>query len=414
MTTTKTTAIIVGAGQAGLAMSRELVARGVDHVVLEKGVVANAWRADRWESLRLLTPNWANGLPGAPYQGPDPSGFMSAGELADSFARYAVETGAPIKTQTTVLRATRAEDGFWLETEQGAFHGKTLVSATGACARPHIPALAADIPGQVMQFSPTRYKRPGDLPEGGVLIVGASATGAQLAREVRLSGRPVTLAVGAHIRLPRIYGGVDIEWWLDAIGVLDETWDAVEDLERARRASSPQLVGGADPIDLNALQDLGVEIVGRLAAVRKGVALFSGGLAHLCAAADLKQSRLLDQIDQWRLARGLAGSEEPLERPAPTRSPRAPRLEIDLASGEFRSVIWATGYRPDFRWLDLPAFDPRGCLLHSGGVVAVPGVYALGLPLLRRRRSHQISGVGHDAKDLADHLIEGLAAKRAA
>lgn len=407
-------AVIVGAGQAGLVMSRALSRRGVEHLVLEKGVVANAWRAERWDSLRLLTPNWASALPGAPYLATDPNGFMRAQELADRFDAYAAEIAAPIQTETRVRRATATPDGFLLDTDQGRIACETLVSASGASAQARVPEIAALAPAHLRQTTPAAYKRPDDLPEGGVLIVGGSASGVQLAREIQRSGRPVILSVGAHLRLPRRYRGSDIEWWLDLMGTLDERWDAVEDLERARRAPSPQLIGGPDPVDLNALQDLGVEIVGRLADIREGRALFSGGLAHQCAAADLKQARLLDQIDAWAAARGLDGALPPPERPAPTRCPTAPRLTLDLKGGAVRSVLWATGYRPDFSWLDLPVFDRRGRLRHQGGVVAAPGLYALGLPFLRRRRSHQISGVGPDARDLADHLVRALDARRAA
>ncbi len=406
--------VIIGAGQAGLAMSRELSRRGVDHLVLERGAVGHAWRADRWDSLRLLTPNWANGLPGAPYGGPDPDGYMPVSELVTRFAAYARQTGAPVQGDTAVLRASRTESGYHLETSQGPVRCAALVLATGACARAHVPALSAAVPRGVVQTTPSAYKRPGDLPDGGVLVVGAAATGVQLAREIQASGRPVTLAVGWHTRLPRAYRGRDVEWWLDAIGALDDRFDAVDDLERARRTPSPQLIGGDTAVDLNALQDAGVDIVGRLAAIRDGEALFSGGLANACMAADLKMRRLLDAIDGWVAARGLDGELPAPARPAATQVPAAPVLRRRLDDGGIRTILWATGYRPDFSWLDVPVFDGRGRLRHWGGVVDAPGLYALGLTFLRRRRSHQISGVGDDARELADHLVGRLDGRRAA
>lgn len=408
------TSVIIGAGQAGLAMSRELSRRGVDHLILDRGTVANAWRAQRWDSLRLLTPNWANALPGDPYRGPDPDGFMPVSELVARFEAYALRIGAPVQSQTAVLKVKGTEAGYHIETSQGPVLCTTLVLATGACAQPKVPALSTSVPAGVFQTTPSAYKRPGDLPEGGVLIVGASASGVQLAREIHSSGRPVTLATGWHTRLPRTYRGRDIELWLHAIGVMDERFDAIDDLERARRTPSPQLIGGTEPVDLNALQDLGIEIVGRLADIRDGHALFSGGLMNGCVSADLKMNRLLDAIDAWVAAHPLDNTLPPPERPAPTRVPNAPVLRRSLTDGGIRSVLWATGYQPDFSWLDMPVFDSRGRLRHRGGVVEAPGLYALGLTFLRRRKSHQISGVGDDARDLADHLVSHLDSRCAA
>lgn len=408
------TAIIVGAGPAGLATSRALSDRGVDHLVLDRGVVGNAWRNHRWDSLRLLTPNWSNGLPGAPYRGSDPDGFMSVSKLLIQLETYAWRFGVPLQGQTAVLRASRTDCGYRVDTSQGPFHCEALVMAGGACARPSVPALSVAASSAIFQTTPAMYKRPNDLPEGGVLVVGASATGAQLARELQLSGRPVTLATGWHTRLPRSYRGRDVEWWLDAIGLMDERFDEVDDLERARRTPSPQLIGGAEAVDLNALQALGVEVVGRLSDVRDGQALFSGGLANASAAADLKMHRLLDAVDDWVVERCLDSALPPPDRPAATRLPSSPVLQRSLTDGGIRSILWATGYRPDFSWLDVPVFDARGRLRHQGGVVAAPGLYAMGLTFMRRRRSHQISGVGVDASELADHLLGHLDSRRAA
>ena len=408
------TTVVIGAGQAGLAMSRELSARGVDHLILDRGAVANAWRRDRWDSLRLLTPNWANGMPGAPYRGADPHGYMPVSELVARFDAYAWLIGAPVQTDTEVRRVSRTETGFHVETSQGPIRCETLVLATGACAVPSRPALAEAVPAGIFQTTPSAYKRPDDLPDGGVLVVGASASGVQLAREIHASGRPVTLAVGNHVRLPRTYRERDIEWWLDVLGLLDERFDRVENLEAARRTPSPQLIGGADDVDLNALQDRGIEVVGRLAMIRDGQALFSGGLANVCASADLKMARLLEAIDAWALERRVEDMLPPPYRPLPTRVPAAPTLQLSLTDGGIRSILWATGYRPDFSWLDLPVFDPRGRLRHRGGVVDTPGLYALGLQFLRRRKSHQIAGVGDDSYDLADHLVAQLDSRRVA
>ncbi|MEM7635077.1 MAG: NAD(P)-binding domain-containing protein [Pseudomonadota bacterium] len=400
----KVTTVIIGAGQSGLAMSRDLTSGGVDHLVLDRGAVANAWRKDRWDSLRLLTPNWANGLPGAPYPGSCPDGYMPVAEFVRWMNAYANMIDAPVQRDTEVHRVTGTATGFNLETSSGPISCQTLVLASGACARPHVPPSCAAVPSGILQLTPATYKRPHDLPPGGVLVVGASASGTQIAREIQATGRPVTLAAGWHTRLPRTYRGRDVEWWLDTLGILDERFDVVDDLQRARRTPSPQLVGGPDPVDLNALQDCGIEIVGRLADIRDGFALFSGGLANACASADLKMNRLLSTIDEWVAERGLDNELPPPDRPGPTRLPGTPILNRSLGDGAIRTIVWATGYRPDFSWLELPVFDARGRLRHHGGVVAAPGLYAMGLNFMRRRRSHQISGVGEDARDLSAHL----------
>jgi putative flavoprotein involved in K+ transport len=247
-----------------------------------------------------------------------------------------------------------------------------------------------------------------------VLVVGPSATGVQLAAELRQSGRPVTLSVGEHVRLPRTYRGRDVLWWMDASGVWDQRYDEVDDLQRARGLPSPQLVGTPErtTLDLNALQSLGVELVGRFAAVRDGRALFSGGLRNLFSLADLKLQRLLDGFDEWALAAEAAAGVGAPERLPPTEAPASPRLELDLRSGEILSIVWATGYRPDYRWLDVPVVDAKGNLRHDGGVVDSPGLYALGLPVLRRRKSTFICGIEDDAREVVAHLDGFVTATR--
>jgi putative flavoprotein involved in K+ transport len=234
----------------------------------------------------------------------------------------------------------------------------------------------------------------------------------QLAAEIHASGRPVVLAVGEHVRMPRLYRGHDVFWWMDAAGVADQSYTEVDDIVRARGVPSPQLVGTPErtTLDLNALTSMGVKLQGRLSTIRDGRALFSGSLRNQCALADLKMNRLLDTFDEWALANGNgAGAARP-ERFEPTRVPDSPRLELDLGSGEIRSILWATGFRPDYSWLDLPVVDRKGHLRHDGGVVTnAPGLYALGLPFLRRRKSSFIHGAEDDARDLAEHLVSYLA-----
>ena len=375
--------------------------------MLERGEVANSWRSERWDSLRLLTPNWQSTLPGGfGYDGPDPDGYATSAEVADLIARFATHVEAPVRTSANVTSVQANDGGYRVTTAQGELRARTVVVASGACNRPSVPAHADAIPPDVVQLTTFDYRNPSQLPDGGVLVVGASATGVQLAEELQQSGRPVVLAVGEHVRLPRIYRDRDVLWWMDASGVWDQRYDELEDLTRARRLPSPQLHGTAErtTLDLNALTALGVELVGRFATVRDGRALFSGGLRNVCSLADLKLDRLLTVFDDW--AQTGTG-----ERLAPTEVPRSTRLELDLRSGEIRTVLWATGFRPEYGWLEVPVVDPKGDLSHDGGTVDSPGLYALGLPVLRRRKSTFIHGIEDDARDVVDHLGGYLAGR---
>ena len=410
----RVTTVVIGAGHAGLAASHYLRARSIDHVVLERGEVANSWRHERWDSLRLLTPNWLSRLPGHRYDGPDPDGYMSMGEVVDFIERFAALAQAPVRTGTTVTSVRRADDGYLVRTGGGEIGCRTVVVASGAYNRPTVPTFSAAIPASITQLTPFDYRNPAQLSPGGVLVVGASATGVQLAAELARSGRPVTLAVGEHVRLPRTYRGRDVLWWMLRSGVWDERYDEVDDLTRARRLPSPQLVGTPEraTVDLNALADLGVELVGRWAAVRDGTALFSGGLRNVFSLADLKLERRLDAFDAWARANDGAADLGPPERYPPTRVPASARWQLDLRSGEISTIVWATGFRPDYRWLDVPVVDAKGNLRHDGGVVDSPGMYALGLPVLRRRKSTFIHGIDDDAREVVDHLSGYLAGHR--
>jgi len=382
--------------------------------VLERGEVANSWRHERWESLRLLTPNWQSRLPGFPYDGADPEGFMTMPEVIERISRFASVIAAPVRAHTTVTSVSRSDEGYRVLTDGGAIRCRGVVLASGAANIPRVPPLRAAVPPQIECLTPFDYRSPHLLPPGGVLVVGASATGVQLADEIQRSGRPVTLSVGEHVRLPRNYRGRDVLWWMEASGVWGQRYDEIPDLERARRLPSPQLVGTPEhtTLDLNVLRARGVEIVGRLGTIRDGRALFSGGLANHFALADLKMDRLLDTFDAWAQASPLEVPIGAPERFEPTRAPASPRLSLDLRSGEIRSIVWATGFRADFRWLELPAFDVRGELNHDGGaVVGFPGLYAIGLPLLRRRRSTFLIGAEDDARDIVAHLVRYLAGR---
>jgi putative flavoprotein involved in K+ transport len=402
--------VVIGAGHSGLAMSRYLSERGLDHIVLERGDIANSWRRERWDSLRLLTPNWQSRLPGYQYRGPDPDGFMTVPEVIEFIDHYAITVCAPVRTATTVVSVSQVDDGFRVVTQRGQWRCRAVVCASGAHNLPNIPAFAAALPKSLRTLSSQDYRNPRQLDDRGVLVVGASATGLQLADEIRRSGREVTLAVGEHIRMPRVYRGRDIQWWLDAAGILGQRYDAVDDIVRARRVPSPQLVGSPEraTLDLNTLTGRGVNIVGRLVGINDGQAQFSGSLRNHCAMADLKMARLLDTIDAWAARSGRCDDVAEPQRFAPTQVADAPRLGLDLTRERIGTVIWATGFRPDYQWLHLPVFDPKGRLRHDGGIVDLPGVYVLGLNFMRRRKSSFMHGAEDDVRDLGAHLVAHL------
>jgi putative flavoprotein involved in K+ transport len=406
----RTTAVVIGAGHAGLAMSHGLAARSIDHVVIERGEVANSWKTERWDSLRLLTPNWQSRLPGFRYEGGDPDGFRTMPETIAFLEGYAKATSAPVRTHTRVTSVRRVDDGYEVATDQGPWQCRVVVLATGACNTSIVPAIAEAMPAGIRSLTSMEYKRPDQVEPGGVMVVGASASGTQIAEELQRAGRSVTIAVSEHIRVPRTYRGRDIQWWMDAASVLDDHYLEIDDIVRARNVPSLQLAGSDDrrSVDLNHLSDLGVRVVGRLSRFVDGKAQFSGALRNQCAMSDLKMNRLLDRIDLWATEHGIDGEAEPPHRFESTRVEDSPPLELKCGSGEFRTVLWAAGYRPDYSWLDVPVFDRKGRIKHDGGVVESPGMYLLGIPFLRRRKSSLIDGAAADAHDLCEHLARSL------
>jgi len=399
--------VVIGGGQAGLAMSRCLSDRGVDHVVLERGRVAERWHSERWDSLRLLTPNWQTRLPGFQYRGDDPDGFMRASEVAAFLEEYARVVRAPVETGTTVTRVAPTGAGFCVTTDRDRWSARAVVIATGDSALPYVPPFATRLPADVTQIVPNTYKRPSQLPEGGVLVVGASSSGIQIADELQRAGKSVTIAAGGHIRIPRRYRGRDIMWWLDRAGFMSESIDHVQDLVRSRRQPSLQLVGhpNHESLDLALLQDRGVRVTGRVKGVDGGRIALADDLVATTAASDAKLAVLMAKLDEWATQSGIGcevGDPEPFV-------PTWPRFvdalaSVDLGADRIRSVVWAVGYRRTYPWLIAPVFDWHGEVLHNGGVTSYPGLYILGLRFLRRRNSSFIDGVGQDAADLSGHL----------
>lgn len=411
----RTDTLIIGGGQAGLAMSHCLSDRGIDHIVLERGRVAERWRSERWDSLRLLTPNWQSRLPGFRYQGQDPDGYMTMPEVVDYLERYARSFAAPVEEATTVLSVEQAASGYRVTTDRGDWMAANVVMATGYSDVPFVPAIGARLSKSYLQLVPSRYRNPDQLPEGGVLVVGAAASGIQLADEIHSSGRPVTLSVGHHTRLPRQYRGKDILWWLDAMGIFDEHADDVYDIEISRRQPSLQLVGRPDhrTLDLATLQDRGVRLVGKSVAAEEDKVWFADDLVATTAAADVKLASLLARIDEFVTSHGLSGNVDAAEPFVPYWPMLAPApADLDLRSAGIATVLWATGFRRRYPWLKVPVLDERGEIRHRGGITPAGGLYVLGLQFQRRRKSAFIDGVGDDAQELAEHVAARLRSRR--
>lgn len=402
MDTMRTDTVVIGGGQAGLAMSRCLTERKIDHVVLERGRLGERWRSERWSSLRLLTPNWQSRLPHWHYRGKNPDGYMTVPEYLSYLEAFARSFDAPLRTGTTVRSVERlGEKRFRVATDRGVWIAGNVVIATGFCDQPRLPELRSGLAEEILQLVPTAYRDPSQIPEGGVLIVGASATGAQLAEELAAAGRRVTLSVGRHVRLPRRYRGRDILWWIEMMGGFLAAADpAVE-----RSSPPPQLVGGAEPrdLDLGVLQDRGIRLVGRTVSADGHVVAFADDLAKTVHAADVALEQTLDKIDAFARVMGL---EEKVARPEKMRRvrPRPAPTEIDLGEEGIRSVIWATGYRRSYPWLKVPVLDGQGEIRHEGGITSEAGLYVLGMRFQRRKNSNFIDGVGNDAEEICRHL----------
>jgi putative flavoprotein involved in K+ transport len=410
------TTLIIGAGQAGLAMSRCLSDLSIDHLVVERGRVAERWRSQSWNSLHLLTPNWMTRLPGFRYDGDSPDAFMSVPDLIALLERYSAASSAPVLTETTVHRVERGGGRFSVATNRGTWSSDSVVIATGYCDLPAVPAAARSLGPAVTQIVPASYRRPELLPDGGVLVVGASSTGVQIADEIQHSGRQVTLAVGRHTRLPRRYRGRDILWWLDQLGVLSQPADAVHSIEISRQQPSLQLVGRPDhsSVDLGSLHNSGVRLVGRVQNIDGYRVHLSDDVVATAASGDIKMADVLMRIDGFI---GRAGMDaEPAEPFKPTWSLVHDSVtQLDLRAQGIKTVIWATGFRRAYPWLQIPeALDRRGELAHHGGVTPVPGLYALGLNFQRRRNSSFIDGVGDDARAIAGHVAQALVCGRVA
>ena len=407
--------VVVGAGHAGLAMSTNLQARGRDHVVLDRGRTAERWRSERWDSLRLLTPNWMIRLPGYEYGGPDPDGYMTAAELAELLDRYAVAFQLPVVENTAVLAVEAGDDGYRVVTDAGTWQAANVVLATGAYDVPAVPAVAAGLHPSVAQAPTASYRNPAQLPPGGVLVVGASASGLQVADELRRAGREVVLAAGSHTRLPRRYRGMDVLWWLESMGVLDRSVDDVPDAARARREPSLQLAGRPDAadLDLGTVGAGGVRVTGRLTALDGAVAHFDRSLGASVRRADDRLDHLLHRIDEYATAAGLE-REVGEPDPPPRIGLPEPLDRLDLAAAGVGTVVWATGYRRDHSWLPAEALDDHGEVRQRYGVTPLPGLFTVGQRFQTRPNSTFLGGARHVAAPVAAHLDTVRPARRRA
>ena len=401
---------ILGAGQAGLAASRCLSVLGIEHAVIERGEVAERWKTTTWDSLRMLTPNWMNGLPWLPYDGPEPNGFMGRNELIGMLQGYALRYRIPVFGRANVVSVESGLGDYRVVTTAGTWNARSIIIATGYCDLPFVPYPNGDFSPQVMSLHSSQYRSPERLPEGSVLVVGASASGIQIAEELRRAGRDVVLSVGRHVRLPRRWRGHDIFWWLTRLGKLSDRPKDAAHLQKALDQPSLQLVGRPDhtDVDLPALQASGVRLAGRIRAVSPNAVYFEDDLPAAATSADAKLERILREIDSFA-GFGIPASGYVIRR---VKLAASSLTSLSFVSERIRTIVWATGFKRAYPWLRLPVIGTNGELEHCNGITRMPGVYALGLRFLRKRDSNFIGGVGTDAWEIAAHVARFLGQHR--
>lgn len=390
---------VIGAGQAGLATSSWLTRRGISHVVLERRAIAESWRR-RWTSLRLVSPNFLNRLPGHPHGGGDPDGFLTRDETIAYLTEYAAAIEAPVREHVTVRKVRLNPDGFDLVTDAGAIRTRAVVVATGAHQRPHVPPAAAALPSHIHQLHADAYVAPDQLPSGPALVVGGGQAGCQIALELHASGRPVVLSAGRCTWYPRRLYGRDILWWRDRMGEFDVLTDELPDPAAARVACTPLIRAGAEDLNLRIVARAGVMLVGRFAGVESGRARFASDLHADLRWADDAARLFVARIHPYARAHGATDEPEPPPLAEGWDEASLPPLVTELDVGQFATVLWATGYRPDVGWIEAPIADASGAPMQHGGVSSVPGLYFMGLHLMIRRGSGFILGVGRDAEDV--------------
>jgi putative flavoprotein involved in K+ transport len=397
--------LIIGGGQAGLAMSEQLSRRDLPHLVVERARIAERWRSERWDGLHANGPAWHDRLPGLPIPGVDPDGFATRDQMVAYFAAYAERIAAPVRcgVAVTALRRSGGGDGFCAETTEGAIDAARVVVATGPFQRGVIPPVVPESAG-LMQIHSSAYRNPAQLPDGAVLVVGGGSSGTQIADELARAGRRVYLSLGQHQRPPRSYRGRDYCWWLGALGIWDLPVPAPDTRHVTIAVSGAY---GGQSIDFRRIAARGVTLLGRAGACDDGVMAFAPDLAGNLAQGDAAFLSLLDAADAYVSREGLDLPEEPSARRPEPDPPCVtdPILRLDLRAAGIATIVWATGYALDFGWLQCGALDTRGKPIHRRGIATVPGLYFLGLSWLSRRASSFVFGVGEDAAYLADDIL---------
>jgi putative flavoprotein involved in K+ transport len=405
--------VVIGGGQAGLAMSAVLQSHSLDHVVLERRKVGERWRTERWDSLRFQFPNWSLALPGYAYVGDDPDGFAHFSEILSMIEGYARHTHAPVRegVEVMALHTAPVGGGFVLTTSIGTISARRVVVATGPFQRPHIPLLSDDVPRSVHQTDPTRYRSPAQLPDGGVLVVGSGASGFQIADELNAAGREVVLSVSRHRRAPRRFRGRDLYWWMDKLGRFAQTVESFPGREWPPSTVVTGINGGYD-VDVRALARRGVRVAGHTVAIGDGTVRFDDDADRILDEADQAYTAFIiaasDRADR-DLADLVVGAERPdLAAGGVTPAP-VPAIEsLSFEQDNIGTIVWATGYANDYDWIRVPVFDDRGRPVHERGVSSVDGLFFLGLHWMHTFRSGLLSGVGADAEHLAS-VIGGTA-----
>jgi putative flavoprotein involved in K+ transport len=397
--------VIIGGGQAGLAMSAVLQRHGREHVVVERQRIGERWRTERWDSLRFQFPNWSIQLPGYVYAVDDPDGFAHYLEILGVIEEYAAMTQAPVQEHTEVVGLNEdGASGYIVSLANGDLHARRVVVATGPFQRALIPPLAHDVLPSVLQTDPTRYRSPGELPAGAVLVVGSGASGCQIADELLRAGRRVYLSVSRHRRVPRRFRGRDVYWWLEKLGRFSQTIDSFPSREWPPSTVITGADGGYD-VNVRQLAADGVEIVGRTVGAAGGVLAIQANANRILDAADEACLGFLSAAHEFAVRTGHEelAEEQPV---APTRLPVAVDEvdSLDLRTADITTIIWATGYAYRFGWVRIPVFDARGRPVQHRGVTQRPGLYFLGLHWMHTFKSGLLAGVGADAEYVAEHM----------
>ena len=398
--------VIVGGGQAGLSISYCLKERGLDHIIFEKNQIANAWRSQRWDSFCLVTPNWQCQLPGYPYKGNEPEGFIKKDEIVAYIENYARSFNPPIQEGVEVLNLRRGDRGiFEVTTSIGDYTADQVVVAAGAYHQPKIPKISERLPEHILQVHSSKYKNPESLPDGAVLVIGTGQSGCQIAEDLHLAGRKVHLCVGSAPRSPRRYRGKDAVEWLDLMGYYDLSIDQHPQKEKVRSKANHYLTGrdGGREIDLRRFALEGMQLHGRLKNIASNKLEFFNDLKQNLDGADAVSESIKKTIDNFIAKNNL---EAPLEPPyQPVWQPAMDIPDLDLAEANITTVIWCTGFQSDFSWIEIPVFDGKGYPCHDRGVTDIKGLYFLGLPWLYTWGSGRFSGVARDATYLADYIM---------